>query len=261
MTVLIDDALATTFLTMPIREGWIDDVSGIEIRAGLTAADVTADDIALLPLPEATLLTQTHVIDRSIAIVHDGAGMVAMRTHVRPDEIDQVTVYIQEVGATGEVLTRALLRPYFGIEATGVSREEPPDDAQVVVTEGAAALTPIETGFREDLARSWFIMTGKAFVSHVCVVGVAALARDPQDELARLRAALDVGWERRRDIRLTIRESQQVDPGMLAEATGKMRFSMEPDDQEPARMLVERGTWGTDFGRTLPAYRDQLPTA
>ena len=104
-------------------------------------------------------------------------------------------------------------------------------------------------------------MTGKAFVSHVCVVGVAALARDPQDELARLRAALDVGWERRRDIRLTIRESQQVDPGMLAEATGKMRFSMEPDDQEPARMLVERGTWGTDFGRTLPAYRDQLPTA
>lgn len=259
MTILIDDALATAFLTMPIREGWIDDASGVEIRAGLTAADVSADDVALLPLPEATLLTRTHVIDRSVAIVHDGTGSVAMRTPVRPDEIAQVPVYLQDVGASGEVLTRALLRAYFGIEATELSREEPPADAQVVVSEGTAALTPVENGFREDLARSWFIMTGKAYVSHVCVVGVAALARDADGALARLRAALDTGWERRRDVRLAIRAAHQVDPAMLAEATGRLRFSMEPDDQEPARLLVERGTWGTRFGRTLPAYRDQLP--
>ncbi len=261
MTILIDDALATAFLTMPVREGWVDDGAGIEIRAGLTAADVTADDIALLPLPEATLLTRTHVIDRSVAIVHDGAGMVAMRTPVRPDEIDQVPVYLHEVGASGEVLTRALLRAYFGIEATELSRDDPPADAQVVVSEGAGALLPVETGFREDLARSWFIMTGKAYVSHVTVVGVGALAREPDDALARLRAALDAGWERRRDVRLAIRESQPVDPGMLAEATGRIRFTLEPDDQEPARLLGERGTWGTAYGRTLPAYRDQLPAS
>ena len=244
---------------MPIREGWGDDAAGIELRAGITAADVTADDIALLPLPEATVLTQTHVIDRSVAIVHDGAGMVAMRTPVRPDEIDQVPVYLRDVGASGEVLTRALLRSYFGIEATELTREDPPDGAQVVVSEGVAALQPAESGFREDLARSWFIMTGKAYVSHVTGVGVGAMARDPDDALARLRAALDLGWQRRRDVRLAIRETQEVDPGLLAEATGRMRFRMEPDDQEPARLLVERGTWGTHFGRTLPAYRDQLP--
>lgn len=261
MTILIDDTLATAFLTIPVREGWVEGAAGIEIRAGLTAADVTADDIALLPLPEATLLTRTHVIDRSVAVVHDGTGMVAMHTPVRPDEIDQVPVYLQDVGASGEVLTRALLRAYFGIEATELSREEPPEDAQVVVTEGAGALRPVDNGFREDLARSWFIMTGKAYVSHVTVVGVAALARDPDDALARLRAALDAGWERRRDVRLAIRERLDVDPGMLAEATGRLRFAMEPEDQEPARVLVERGTWGTGFVRSLPAYRDQLPAS
>ena len=260
MTILIDDALATAFLTMPLREGWLEGAAGIEIRAGLAAADVTPDDIALLPLPEATLLTQTHVIDRSVAIVHGGVGMVAMRTPVRPDEIDRVPVYLREVGASGEVLTRALLRAYFGIEATELSRDDPPADAQLVVSEGAAALVPVESGFREDLARSWFILTGKAYVSHVSVVGVAALARDPDAAVARLRSVLETGWERRRDVRLAIRETNDVDPGMLAEATGNMRFSMEPDDQEPARLLVERGTWGTTFGRTLPAYRDQLPT-
>jgi hypothetical protein len=262
MTILIDDTLATAFLTMPVREGWVEDAGGIAIRAGLSAGDVTPDDIALLPLPEATLLTRTHVIDRSVAIVHDGAGMVAMRTPVRPDEIERVPVYLRDVGAAGEALTRALLRPYFGIEATELVREgDPPADAAVVVSEGAAALRPDEAGFREDLARSWFIMTGKAYVSHVTVVGVAALARDPDDGIARLRAAIDAGWERRRDVRLAIRETLGVDPGLLAEATGKMRFSLEPDDQEPARLLAERGTWGTDFGRTLPAYRDQLPTS
>jgi hypothetical protein len=259
MTILIDDTLATAFLTLPIREGWIEDAGGFEIRPGLRAEDITADDIALLPLPEATLLTQTHAIDRSVAIVHDGAGMVAMRTPVRPDEIEETPVYLRDVGASGEVLVRALLRPYFGIEATELLRDEPPADAAVVVTEGAAALVPVESGFREDLARSWFIMTGNAYVSHVTVVGVAALARNPDAELARLVQARETGWERRRDVRVAIREAQGVDPGLLSEVTGRMRFALAPEDQEPARALVERGAWGTGYGRTLPAYRDQLP--
>jgi hypothetical protein len=258
MTVLIDDTLATTFLTTPVRAGWVED-EPIDVRAGLRAGDVTEDDVALLPVPEATLLTATHVIDRSVAIVHEGVGLLAMWTPVRPDEIDRAVVHLRSVGSAGEALTRALMTPYFGIEIEGLSRnEEPPADASVVVTEGAAALAPVEHGFREDLARSWFIMTGRPYVSHVTVVGVRALARDADEQLGRLRAALEIGWRRRRDVRKVIRAATGVDADALAEVTGRMRFALAPDDQEPARMLVERGTQGTAWGRSLPAYRDQL---
>lgn len=259
MTILIDDTTATTFLTTPVREGWLEGDAPIEVRANLRAADVTEDDVALVPLPEATLLTRTHVIDRSIAAIHDGVGMVAMWTPTRPDEIERPVVHLKGVGAAGEVLARALLKPFFGIEASEVVRtENPPADARVIVTEGAEALAPVERGFREDLARSWFILTGKPFVSHVTVVGVRALARDADQRIAALRAAADTGWERRRDVRRVIRERSGIDADRLAKVTNRMRFSMEPDDQEPARMLAERGTWGTEYGCTLPAYRDQL---
>ncbi|HEV2129228.1 MAG TPA: MqnA/MqnD/SBP family protein [Thermomicrobiales bacterium] len=259
MTILIDDTTATAFLTAPVREGWFEGDPPIEVRADLRAADVTEDDVALLPLPEATLLTRTHVIDRSVAIVHDGVGMVAMWTPARPDEIEGPVVCLRDVGASGEALVRALLKPFFGIEATKIApRDDPPADAQVIITEGAEALAPSESGFREDLARSWFIMTGKPFVSHVTVIGVRALARDGDEQLAALKKAVETGWERRRDVRRMIREQSGIESEPLAEVTNRMRFLMEPDDQEPARMLAERGTWGTDYGRTLPAYRDQL---
>ena len=259
MAILIDDTLATMFFTTPVREGWIDAAESVQVEADLRADGITEDDVALVPAPEATLLTRTHVIDRSVAVVHDGAGMLSMWTPVRPDEIDEAVVYLRDVGASGEVLTRALLRPFFGIEATELTRDqEPPEDPRVVVTEGAEALTDPPDGFREDLARTWFIMTGKPYVSHVTVIGVRALARDADEQLAVLRSAVEAGWERRRDVRRGIREATGVDSDRLSDVTGKMRFALEPADQEPLRMMVERGTWGTGYGRSLPAFRDQL---
>lgn len=259
MAILIDDAPATMFFTTPVREGWIEDSASIEMRSGLRAADVSEDDVALIPAPEATLLTRTHIIDRSIAVVFDGTGMISMRTPVRPDEIESERAYLIGVGASGEVLARALLKPFFGIEVSGFERvQEAPGDARIVVVEGPDALTNPESGFSEDLARSWFIMTGKAYISHVAVIGVRALARGTDDELAALRSAIDTGWERRRDVRRMVREASGVDADRLAEVTGRMRFALEPEDQEPLRMLVERGTRGAGFDRNLPALRDQL---
>jgi len=262
MAILIDDAAATMFQAIPVREGWVASEEPFELRSGLRAADVGEDDVALIPAPEATLLTRTHVIDRSAAVVFDGVGMLAMRTPVRPDEIESETVYLQGVGVAGEALVRALLKPFFGIEATGFERaEESPEDARVLVVEGPDALVRPEHGFSEDLARSWFIMTGKAYVSHVTVIGVRALARGAETAMAALRSAFTTGWERRRDIRRLVRETSGVDADSLAEITGRMRFALTPEDQEPLRMLVERGAWGTDFGRTLPAFRDQIALA
>lgn len=259
MTVRIDASDVTRFLTAPLEEGWVESDVAVDVTSNLTAQAVTEDDVALLPLPEATLLTSTHVIDRSVAVVQQEQGMVAMWTVERPDEIDQPTVWLQHIGSSSEVLIRALLKPFFGIEASEVVHvDTAPEEANLIVTEGGASLADVERGYREDLARSWFILTGKPFVSHVAVVGVRALARDADTQLDVLRRAAEAGWERRRDIRRMIREHAGIESEPLASVTNALRFSMEEADQEPARMLVERGTWGTRFGRTLPALRDQL---
>ncbi len=259
MTVLIDNTMATAFMSVPAREGWVETATPVKIAQGLRAGDIGEDDVALLPVPEATLLTGTHVIDRSVAVIQDGVGFVAMRTLVRPDEIDRAEIHLREVGVSGEVLARALMAPYFGIEATAYLRGAPAtDQSDVIVEEGAAALASAVPGHREDLARSWFIWTGKPFVSHVTVVGVRALATNVDEQVDTLRALQAAGWERRRDVRRILREETGVDADALVTVTNRMRFSLEPDDQEPARLLVERGTRGTEFGRSLPAWRDQI---
>lgn len=259
MTVLIDDVLATSFLTMPVREAWIENTSGVRVVDGIAAEEITVDDVALIPAAVATRLVETHVIDRSVAVVHDGIGMTAMWTPVRPDEIDEETVYLDGVGAVGETLTRALMKPYFGISpAEIIAIDAPPAEARVIVREGVPALNAPEDGFREDLARTWFIMTGFPFVSHVTVVGVRALARDADTQLGVLTSLVEKGHERRRDLRRMIHEATGVDRDVLAEVTGRMRYQLEPEDAESVRRLVETGTWGTTFGRSLPAYRDQI---
>jgi len=259
MTVLIDDILATSFLTCPVRERWAESLGDMCVVAGITAEDITVDDVALVPAAIATRLVETHVIDRSVAVVHDGIGMTSLWTPVRADEIEEEAVYLDSVGVASETLARALLKPYFGIVSTGVTPvDTAPNEARVIVREGAAALSVTEEGFREDLARTWFILTGMPFVSHVTVVGVRALARDADEQLAVLRTLVETGHERRRDVRRMIHESTGIDRETLAEVTGRMRYHLEPEDAEAARRLVEMGTWGTRFGRSLPAYRDQL---
>ena len=261
MTVLIDETFATSFFTMPVREGWIEDASSVKVVPGLDAGNVTVDDVALIPAAVATRLIETHVIDRSVAVVHDGVGVTAIQTPVRADEIDEEVVYLEHVGVAGETLVRALLKPYFGVSARDITPVDAvPDDAQVVICEGASALAVPEEGFREDLARTWFIMTGFPFISHVTVVGVRALARGADDQLGLLRSLVESGHERRRDLRRMIHEATGVDRDALAEVTGRMRYHLEPEDAASARRLVETGTWGTPFGRSLPAYRDQLGT-
>jgi hypothetical protein len=256
MTILIDEHVATSFLTTPVREGWVNSSQPVRVEPQLAAASVGEHDVALIQAPEATLLTRSHVIDRSVAIVHDGKGLVSMRTAVRPDEIDEATVSLTNVGAASEVLARSLLGTYFGIGAPTFVRSA--DDAQVEIVEGVAALDREAAAFVEDMVRTWFIFKGGPFISHVTVVGVQALADDADEQIATLRSMVETGKERRRDVRRMIHDATGVDRDELAEITGAMRFSLEPEDQDVLRALIELGTRGTRYGRSLPAFRDQL---
>ncbi len=262
MTILIDDTLVTAQVSVPFSEGWVQSSVEVIVRPDLRASDVGRDDVALLPVPEATLLTNSHVIAPEVAIVFDGIGPIAMRTPIRPDGVEETIVRLLDAGPTAEVVMRALLRPYFGITATRfASSDDDPraSEAQVVVVDGAMGLEQPESGFQDDLARAWFILTGQALVSHVTVVGVEALARGVDPEIDELRSAAALGVERRRDVRGIVAGRWDVDRDALAEFSNRIRFALTPEDRQSVQSLVARGTWNSRFGRSLPAYRDALP--
>jgi predicted solute-binding protein len=264
MTLFIDKSLITTPIWAPIQEKWIETDLDVEIREGLTAGDVGTGDVALIPGPQTPGLARTHFIDPSIAIVTEAISPIAMRTPVRPDDVEETPIRMLETGPTAEVLLRALLRPYFGITAsTFVTDAEDPAvaDAQVVVVDGVLGLMEPESGFQEDLTKAWFVLTGASVVHAVTIVGVEAEARGAGPELDLLRAAAAIGYERRRDVRRMISEGEELDHGRLVEMTNRMRFEMTSEDRQSLRNLLARGTWGTTYGRVLPAFRDEVEGA
>jgi predicted solute-binding protein len=209
-------------------------------------------------------LVRTHFIDPSVAIVTEAVSAVAMRTPVRPDGVEETPIRLLEAGSTAEVLIRALLRPYFGITAASFARDA--DDpagaeAQVVVVDGVLGLMEPESGFQEDLAKAWFVLTGAAVVHAVTIVGVEAEARGATAELELLREAARVGKERRRDVRGLLSAGEELDHERLVQLTNTMRFEMTAEDRQSLRNLLARGTWGTTFGRLLPAFRDEVEAA
>lgn len=264
MTILIDDTLATAQIAAPFSEGWVDSAGEVIVRPGLRASDFGPGDVGLLAVPEATLLTESHVIAPEVAIVFDGIGPIAMRTPIRPDGVEETIVRLLDAGPTAEVLMRALLRPYFGITATRfASSDDDPraSEAQVVVVDGAMGLEQPDSGFQDDLTRAWFVLTGQALVSHVTVVGVEALARGDEREIGELRSAAALGVERRRDVRGIVAKRWNVDRDALAEFTNRIRFAMTAEDHQSLQSLIARGTWNSRFGRAIPAFRDSLPAS
>ncbi len=260
MTLLIDDTLTTSLLAVPFAEGWVETSVPVTVKEGLTAADVTSEDVALLSSAEATLLAETHVITSDVALVLDGVGPIAMRTPIRPDGVETTVVRLLDAGPTAEVLIRALLRPYFGITAsTFAYGDDDPgaDSAEVVIVDGVLGLQQPEGGHQSDLVRDWFVFTGQATVSHVVAIGLHALARGPEAELAALEQAVELGRERRREIRGIASQRWGVDDReTFAEMTNRQRFALTQEDRNSLANLIARGTWGSRFGKRLPVYRD-----
>jgi predicted solute-binding protein len=261
MTLYIDDSLMTAHVRMPLAEGWLETDIPFEVRMGLAAVDVGPGDVALIAAPESTLLGRTHVVAPEVAVVAEAISAIAMRTPVRPDGIEETPIRMLDAGSTAEVLIRALLRPFFGITALSFvtsDEDEGSADAQVIVVDGPLGLSEPEAGFHEDLARAWFVLTGQAVVHHVLVVGVEVEARGPAPEIDLLRQAITMGQERRRDVRRMVAEAAEIDRDRLAGLTNRIRYELTAADRQSLRNLLARGTWGSRFQRTLPAFRDEV---
>ena len=244
--VLIHDTLATTPFTVPLAAGWVNPGLPVQVRAGLRAAEVGPEDVALVPAPEIGHLADTHRVAPDAAVVAGAVGAVAMRVPVRPDGVERTPVRLWETSGAAELLARAVMRPFYGIEPTAWTTEETAE-AQVVIVEGAEALRPPEAGFSEDLCRAWTILTGEPAVTHALVVPNGSDREDlaaPLAALADLRAA---GHERRRDLRRILAETHGLDRDRLHAFFAAQRFALEPPDRRALLLLLQRGARGSSY--------------
>jgi hypothetical protein len=244
--LLIADTFATSTYTVPIASGWVSppDELTIDLVSGLSAAQIEPADAALAPTETILSLRRSHQVLPTIAVIADGVGAVAMRTPVRPDEVAKTPVRLLDA-AEGELLARATLRPFYGIEPTAwIHDERAPEAAQaeVVIVAGAEALREPEAGFSEDLARAWFILTALPVVSHLLL-----LPHDlPSHERTALTRFLDQaraeGLARRREWRPALAKQEGIASARTGAFWSAQRLDLDDSDRQALRELLTRGS-------------------
>jgi predicted solute-binding protein len=245
--LLIHDTLGTAPLAHPLTAGWLESPIPFEMRDRLTADDV-GSAAAVIPAPEIAALTDTHHIAPQIAVIAEEFGLVAMRVPRRPDQIDASPVRLWHTSSTGEILGRAVLEPFYGIQPAEWTTGEAAD-AQVVIVEGATALYPPETGYAEDLVRAWFILTGQPVVTHLLAVPNDASPADIDSVVSILDQAHTLSESRRRDFRREIATKYDLAEvrDQLADTLKAQRYRLEESDRRALLMLLQHGNKGSRF--------------
>jgi predicted solute-binding protein len=251
MRLVIHDTLSTAPWAYPFRVGWVSPAGDVEVqlRQQVRAAALGADEVALAPAPEAAAAQAGHAVAPEVAVVAGSVGAVAMRTPVRPDEVGPTAVRFWGTSGAGEVLARATLRPFYGIEPTGWVDDdgEAAARAQVVIVEGAEALRSPEAGFAEDLCRAWFILTGAPAVSHVLLVPRGADRDALGPALATLAALRRAGHERRRELRRALADEHGLPLDRLNALFAEQRVELDAAARRALLMLLQRGTRGSTY--------------
>jgi len=244
MRILLHDTLVTAPYVVPARLGWIESPVSVEPMADLRAGDVAPNEVALIPSAEVASLQESHQVVPDFAVIATGEGAVAMRVPVRPDEIEASPVRLYDASGSAEILARATLQPFYGINSTAWTSDDTAS-AQVVIVEGAEALREPEAGFSEDLSQAWFILTGQPVVSHVLLAPSALPPADLTNVLTFLDSARTDGLARRRDWRPQLADREGVGRDRASAFWAAQRLKMEPADRPALLDLLGKGSLGT----------------
>jgi hypothetical protein len=164
--------------------------------------------MALLGSIDACLLADRYTIITDVAVASRHNGAVALRTSVRPDELEEVAIELDGVSRTAEAIARATVARFFGITVTDWTRDGS-GDAAVVLEGYDAFIEEPEPAVVNDLVRAWFIMSGLPVATHVLVAPTELLDSDPaavERVVYQLKTAAATGVDRRREIRRNLHE-------------------------------------------------------
>jgi hypothetical protein len=248
--LLIDDTFATGTYTVPITSGWVSPPEEItvEVANRPTPDSASEENIILAPASEILRLQQTHQVAGDVAVIAEGNGAIAMRTPVRPDEVEATPVRLLETSGVAELLARATLKPFYGIEPTNWVRDGNAPEAaraEAVIVEGTEALREPEAGFSEDLSRAWFILTAQAVVSHVLLVPRTLPPNRLQEALTFLDAARTEGLARRPEWRPQLADREGLGRDRASAFWTAQRLKLELADRRALLDLLGKGSRGT----------------
>ena len=250
MRLLIDDTFATSTYTHPITAGSIASPEGLEVALAphLKPEAVGPADAALIASPALLYLQESHVIVPEIAVVAQDTGAAAMRVPVRPDEIEATPIRLLDTGLLAEWLARALLRGYYGIEATAWVRDgnDPAAArAEAVIVDGAESLREPEGGLSEDLVRAWYILHNQFVVSHLLLLPRVVSPEDAASVTAFLAAARESGLASRREWRPALAEREGIVSARAGAFWTAQELAVDDDDRISLRTLLSEGRRGT----------------
>lgn len=243
--LLIDDSLETAYVTAGLASV-ADPAMKLEVRRGLRAADVDAGDIAVISTAEITLLGATHRADPMFGLWTVESGAIAMRSPVRPDEIEEASILLYDVSGTAELLARATIWPFYGIKASGWTAE-PDGSSALTVVSGIAALEPVEAGFSEDLVRAWYILTEQPVVTHLLAVPAGVTEHEITGIRSVLTDAFASGYAERREVRKALLADSSAEGERLVDFFARLRHELDDVSRAAAYSLIARGAGGTRY--------------
>ena len=124
MRLLIDETFATATYTradrlrMGLASGWDH---GRDRESNYNGFRIE-ESIVLAPASEILRLQQTHAMAAGVAVIADANGAIAMRTPVRPDEVEATPVRLLDTSGLAELLASDA-EPFYGIEPTSWVRD------------------------------------------------------------------------------------------------------------------------------------------
>ncbi len=250
MRLLIDETFATSTYTHPIIAGDLTPPDGLEVTLAphLASEMVGAQDAALIASPAVLALQASHAIAPEIAVIAQDTGAVAMRAPVRPDEIAATPARLLDTGLLAEWLARALLRGFYGIEATGWVRDDNDPDvarAEVVIVEGAEALREPEGGLSEDLVRAWYILHNQFVVSHLLLLPRDISQDDAEQVITFLAAAREAALASRREWRPAQADREGIVSARAGAFWSAQGLALAEDDRDSLLLLLNEGRRGT----------------
>jgi predicted solute-binding protein len=211
--------VATTQISYPFQANWVNAPDWLILRERVTDEFLTDNSAcALVDTITATRFLDSHSVIADIAMVSTHRGPFLMRTTQRPDEVEHATVQLGETCPTAEALARATIHHFYGIDVVDWNRSQQASD--VTILDHTAAMQPDPDAWNEDLVRAWFILTSMPIPTHLFLAPKAVLESN-QNEVKRivekLRQAIDVSDDRRREVRRNVSGDLEVDRDHLTE--------------------------------------------